>query len=164
MFNREAYLIFELGDLPLAGGITLQVVQHNLCISQKDFGPLQVFLQPLLCFHISLAHLNDKTHLSSKVTQTLFFYPPSKPTAPLETQKRFLSNQKKWHTLNCTDRDQRQSDRSTWSWAFSSLDSSSLLSRNTFCLSSYSSSSCTSICFSCRTHEQECQDAQTDDQ
>lgn len=55
-----AYLIFELGDLPLAGGITLQVVQHNLCISQKDFGSLQIFLQPLLRVHIPLAHLNDK--------------------------------------------------------------------------------------------------------
>ncbi len=89
---------------------------------------------------------------------SLHFYsdPPSEPVAPLETQKQFLSNQNKWHTLNRTHlcallRDQRQ--RSTWSWVLSSLDSSSLLSRNTFCLSSYSSSSCTSICFSCKTYE-----------
>lgn len=61
VFSREAYLIFQLGNLPLAGGVTFQVVEHNLCISQKDFGPLQVFLQPLLCLHIPLAHLNDKT-------------------------------------------------------------------------------------------------------
>lgn len=56
-YNRAAYLIFELGDLSLAGGIALQVVQHNLCISQKDFGSLQVSLQSLLCLHIPVAHL-----------------------------------------------------------------------------------------------------------
>lgn len=38
----------------------------------------------------------------------------------------------------------------TWSWAVSSLASSSLLSLRTFCLSSYSSSNWTSICFSYR--------------
>lgn len=62
---KGMYLIFELSDLPLAGGITLQVVQHNLCISQKDFGSLQVFPEPLLCLHIPLAHLNDKPLLYS---------------------------------------------------------------------------------------------------
>lgn len=59
-----AYLIFELGDLPLAGGVALQMVQHNLCISQEDFGSLQVFLEPLLRLHIPLAHLNDEAALS----------------------------------------------------------------------------------------------------
>lgn len=39
----------------------------------------------------------------------------------------------------------------TWSLSVVSLLSSSLFSRSTFCLSSYSSSSCTSICFNCRT-------------
>lgn len=37
----------------------------------------------------------------------------------------------------------------TWSLTADSLLSSSRLSRSTFCFSSYSSSSCTSICFSC---------------
>lgn len=41
---RRTYLIFELDNLPFAGGIALQVVQHDLCISQKDFCSLQVFL------------------------------------------------------------------------------------------------------------------------
>lgn len=36
--------------------------------------------------------------LAAIATRTLFFYAPSKPTAPLETQKQFLSNQKKWPT------------------------------------------------------------------
>lgn len=58
-FKRMAYLIFELGNLPLARRVALQVVQHNLSISQKDFGPLQIFLQPLLSLHIPLANLND---------------------------------------------------------------------------------------------------------
>lgn len=73
VFNRVAYLIFELGDLSLAGGVTLQVVQHNLCICQQDFGSLQVFLQPLLCLHILLAHLKDKTLLSN---QNCYTYSP----------------------------------------------------------------------------------------
>lgn len=57
--KRVAYLIFQLDNLPLARCIALQVVQHNLSISQKDFGPLQIFLQPLLRLHIPLANLND---------------------------------------------------------------------------------------------------------
>lgn len=58
-FKRTAHLIFELGNLPLARGVALQVVQHNLRIRQKDFGPLQIFLQLLLSLHIPLANLND---------------------------------------------------------------------------------------------------------
>lgn len=58
-FKRMAHLIFELGNLPLARGVALQVVQHNLRICQEDFGPLQIFLQPLLSLHIPLANLND---------------------------------------------------------------------------------------------------------
>lgn len=54
-----AYLIFQLGNLPLAWCVALQMVQHYLSISQKDFGPLQIFLQPLLRLHIPLANLND---------------------------------------------------------------------------------------------------------
>lgn len=34
------YLVLELGDLPLAGRVVLQVVQHDLCISQQCFRPL----------------------------------------------------------------------------------------------------------------------------
>lgn len=59
VLKRLAYLIFQLGNLPLARCVALQVVQHNLSISQKDFGPLQIFLQPLLRLHIPLANLND---------------------------------------------------------------------------------------------------------
>lgn len=58
-FKRMAHLIFELSNLPLARGIALQVVQHNLRVRQKDFGPLQIFLQPLFSLHIPLANLND---------------------------------------------------------------------------------------------------------
>lgn len=58
-FKRMAHLIFELGDLPLARGVALQVVQHNLRVRQKDFGPLQILLQPLLSLHIPLANLSD---------------------------------------------------------------------------------------------------------
>lgn len=88
-----------------------------------------------------------------------FFNPPSKThstsqdSPAVSFQSKNVSHTKS-HTLNCTDRDWRQGDGSTWSCEFSSLDSSSRLSRNTFCLSSYSSSSCTSICFSCGTYEQ----------
>lgn len=148
-YDWVAYLIFELGDLSLAGSVALQVVQHNLSISQKDFGSLQVSLQPLLCLHIPVAHLWMTKHLST-LLQNL------QQLSNLKSS--FFPIKKKWrhcsiaHTLHRSDRDQRQSGGGTWSWAVSSLDSSSLLSRNTFCLSSYSSSSCTSICFSCRTH------------
>lgn len=55
--RAAAYLIFELSDLPLAWSIALQVVQHNLSISQKDFGSLQVFLQPLLRLNVPLVDL-----------------------------------------------------------------------------------------------------------
>ena len=168
-FTRVAYLIFELGDLPLAGGVTLQVVQHNLCISQKDFGPPQVFLQPLLRLHIPLAHLNGKAPLFKHMLCFSLSSFRKKPPQ-LSRVKKAVSFQSKEvphtksHTLSRTDRNRRQEWwKSTWSWVLSSLDSSSLLSRNTFCLSSYSSSSCTSICFSCRTHKQACQDAQADD-
>lgn len=54
-----AYLIFQLGNLPLARCVALQVVQHNLSIGKEDFGPLQIFPQPLFRLHIPLAHLND---------------------------------------------------------------------------------------------------------
>lgn len=36
------HLVLELGDLPLAGRVVLQVVQHDLCIGQQCFRPLQV--------------------------------------------------------------------------------------------------------------------------
>lgn len=156
--QRGAYLIFELGDLPLAGGVTLQVFQHYLRISQEDFCSLQVFLQPLLGLHIPLAHLNDKQTVLACICYKLsgFLLALLVPRHRSKPQSGCLSHQKEVaHTKSCTlisaDRHQRRSDGGTWSWALSSLDSSSRLSRNTFCLSSYSSSSCTSICFSCRT-------------
>lgn len=69
--KRMAYLIFQLGNLPLVRCVALQVVQHNLSISQKDFGPLQIFPQPLLRLHIPLANLND-TPASSVLFQGLW--------------------------------------------------------------------------------------------
>lgn len=86
--KRMTYLIFQLGNLPLVRCVALQVVQHNLSISQKDFGPLQIFPQPLLRLHIPLANLND-TPASSVLFQGLWH---------MWALKLLIST--KWHTLH----------------------------------------------------------------
>lgn len=52
-----SHLVLQLGDLPLAGRIVLQVVQHDLGVGQEGLGALQVLPQPLLRLDIPLADL-----------------------------------------------------------------------------------------------------------
>jgi hypothetical protein len=44
----KSYLILQLSNLPLAGGIVLQVIQHDLGICQQGLSALQIFPQPFL--------------------------------------------------------------------------------------------------------------------
>lgn len=53
------YLVLELGDLPLAGRIVLNVVQHDLGVSQQRFGSFEVFPQTLLSLYVAASHLEN---------------------------------------------------------------------------------------------------------
>lgn len=53
----ETDLVLELSDLSLAGSIVLQVIQHDLGISQQGLCALQILPQTFLCLHISMTHL-----------------------------------------------------------------------------------------------------------
>lgn len=54
------YLVLELGDLPLAGCVVLDVVQHDLGVSQQSFGSFQVFPQTLLSLYVTTSHLGNR--------------------------------------------------------------------------------------------------------
>ena len=61
------YLVLQLGDLPLAGGIVLQMVQHDLGICQEGLGALQVLPQTLLPLHVPLTYLRTGHSTSFKL-------------------------------------------------------------------------------------------------
>lgn len=71
------HLVLQLGDLPLAGGVVLQVVQHDLGICQQGLGALQVLPEPLLGLQVPLAHLGTWQELGLwPPPQSLFLSSP----------------------------------------------------------------------------------------
>lgn len=57
VLGQVPHLVLQLGDLPLAGRVVLQVVQHDLGVGQEGLGALEVLPQPLLRLDIPLADL-----------------------------------------------------------------------------------------------------------
>lgn len=62
LWGRPAWthLVLELGDLPLAGRVVLQVVQHDLRVGQQRLRPLQVAAQALLRLEVPLVGLQGE--------------------------------------------------------------------------------------------------------
>lgn len=76
--SLERYLVLQLGDLPLAGCIVLQVIQHDLGVCQQGLGTLQVFPEPLLRLQVPLAHLDGQQKVGLwALLHSLFLSSPS---------------------------------------------------------------------------------------
>lgn len=67
MRGQCTHLVFQLSNLSLAGRVVLQVIQHDLRISQKGFGALQVFPEALFRLHISVANLECGTQQQTRL-------------------------------------------------------------------------------------------------
>lgn len=77
--GERSHLVFQLGNLPLARCIVLKMVQHDLGISQKGFGALQVFPEALFSFYISVANLGWRTQ-QTPTTGSLLLCPKQQTT------------------------------------------------------------------------------------